>query len=165
MAIVVGVVMWSWSGGYHSRSQPWWERTRSSFLRKTERVHQIVSNWRHPPVDNDTDHASHSHWGRVTHICVSKLPILGSDNGLSPVRHQSIIWTKDGILLVGPLGINFKEISIEILAFPFKKMRLKVTSAKWRPYCLGFNVLKDGFLLHTSLSNGGKFYATMLYPC
>ena len=24
------------------------------------------------------------HWGRVTHICISKLTIIGSDNGLSP---------------------------------------------------------------------------------
>ena len=32
-----------------------------------------------------------THWGRVTHICVSKLSILGSDNGLSPGRRQAII--------------------------------------------------------------------------
>ena len=25
-----------------------------------------------------------THWGRVTHICVSKLIVIGSDNGLSP---------------------------------------------------------------------------------
>ena len=25
-----------------------------------------------------------THWGRVTHLCVSKLTIIGSDNGLSP---------------------------------------------------------------------------------
>ena len=31
-----------------------------------------------------------THWGRVTHICVSKLSILGSDNGLSPGRRQAI---------------------------------------------------------------------------
>ena len=31
------------------------------------------------------------HWGRVTHICVNKLSILGSDNGLSPGRRQAII--------------------------------------------------------------------------
>ena len=31
------------------------------------------------------------HWGRVTLICVSKLSILGSDNGLSPCRRQAII--------------------------------------------------------------------------
>ena len=49
-----------------------------------------------------------THWGRVTHICVSKLTIIGSDNGLSPGRRQAIIWTNAGILLIGPLGTNFK---------------------------------------------------------
>ena len=35
----------------------------------------------------------------MTHICVSKLTIIGSDNGLAPGRRQAIIWTNDGILL------------------------------------------------------------------
>ena len=82
-----------------------------------------------------------THWGRVTHICVGKLTIIGSDNGLSPGRRQAIIWTNAGILLIGPLGTNFSEILIEILTFSFKKMRLKVSSAKWRLFCLGLNVL------------------------
>ena len=34
-----------------------------------------------------------THWGRVTHKCVGKLTIIGSDNGLSPGRRQAIIWT------------------------------------------------------------------------
>ena len=38
-------------------------------------------------------------WGRVTQICVGNLTIIGSDNGLSPGRRQSIIWTNAGILL------------------------------------------------------------------
>ena len=36
--------------------------------------------------------------------------IIGSDNGLSPVRCQAIIWIIVGILLIGPLGTNFSEI-------------------------------------------------------
>ena len=52
-----------------------------------------------------------THWGRVTHICVGKQTIIGSDNGLSPGRRQAIIWTNAGILLIGPLGTNFSEIS------------------------------------------------------
>ena len=32
-----------------------------------------------------------THCGRATHICVSKLTIIGSDNGLSPGRRQAII--------------------------------------------------------------------------
>ena len=75
------------------------------------------------------------------HICVSQLTIIGSDNGLSPGRHQAIIWTNAGILLIGPSGRNLSEIVIEILTFSFKKMRLKVPLAKWRPFCLGLNVL------------------------
>ena len=82
-----------------------------------------------------------THWGRVTHICVSRLTIIASDNGLSPGRRQAIIWTSAGILSIGPLGTNFSEILIAIITFSFKKMRLKVSSAKWRPCCLGFNVL------------------------
>ena len=84
------------------------------------------------------------HWGRVTHICASKLSILGSDNGLSPGRRQAIIWTKDGLLLIGPLGTNFNEILIKIHIFSFKKMRLKRSSGKSRPFCLGLYELKQG---------------------
>ena len=42
------------------------------------------------------------HWGRVTHICISGLTIIGSDNGLSPDRRQAVIWTNFEILLIGP---------------------------------------------------------------
>ena len=82
-----------------------------------------------------------THWGRVTHICVSRLTITGSDNDLSPGRRKVIIWTNPGKLLIGPLGTNFSENLIEILTFSFTNMRLKVSSAKWRPFCLGLNVL------------------------
>ena len=82
-----------------------------------------------------------THWGRVTHICVGKLTIIGSDNSLSPGRRQAIIWTNAGILLFGPLGTNFSEILIEIQAFSLKKIRLKMSSAKCGSFCLGLNVL------------------------
>ena len=75
-----------------------------------------------------------THWGRVTHICVGKLTFIGSDNGLSPGRRQAIIWTNAGILLIRPLGTNFSEILIGIQTFSFKKMHLKISSAKWRPF-------------------------------
>ena len=77
----------------------------------------------------------------MTHICVSKLTIIGSDNGLSPGRRQAIIWTSAGILLIRPLRTNFNEMLIEILTFSSMKMRLKVSSAKWRPFYLGLKVL------------------------
>ena len=83
-----------------------------------------------------------SYWGRVAHICVSKLTNIGSDNVLSPGRCQAIIWTIAGILLIGPLGTIFSEILIEISLFPFTKMHLNVLSAKWWPFCLGLKVLR-----------------------
>ena len=40
------------------------------------------------------------HWGRETQICVSKLKIIGSCNGLLPGQRQAIIWTNDGVFLI-----------------------------------------------------------------
>ena len=62
-----------------------------------------------------------AHWGRVTHICVTKPTIIGSDNDLSHGRHQAIIWTNAGILLIGLLGTNF----CRILEKSIKKCRLE----------------------------------------
>ena len=81
-----------------------------------------------------------THWGRVTHICVSKLAIIGSDNGLSPGRRQAIIWTNAGILLIGPLGTNFSEILTEIYIFSFKNMLLKMSGNLPRPQCVKVRV-------------------------
>ena len=80
-----------------------------------------------------------THWGRVTHTCVS-ITTIGSDNGLSPDRRQAIIWTNAGILLIRTQGTNFSDFLREIRAFSFKKMHLKMSSGKWRPSCLGLNV-------------------------
>ena len=57
----------------------------------------------------------------MTHLCVSKQDIIGSDNGLPPVRRQAIIWANVGILLTGPQGTNFSDISSEILNFFIKE--------------------------------------------
>ena len=81
------------------------------------------------------------HWGWVTHKCISNLTIIGSDNGLSPGQRQAIIWTNAGNLLIWNLGTNFSEILSEIHIFSFKKMHLKMLSAKFRPSCSGLNML------------------------
>ena len=66
-----------------------------------------------------------THWGRQTHVCVSKLTTTGSDNGLFDCaignKHQ---WN---------LNKN--------IIFSFKKLHLKMSSAKWPPFCLGLNML------------------------
>ena len=77
----------------------------------------------------------------MTHICVGKLNIIGSDNGLSPGRRQATIWTNARILSIRPFATNFSELLIGIQTVSFTKMYLKISSAKWRPYCLGLNVL------------------------
>ena len=86
------------------------------------------------PIKHLTPPYALTHWGGVTHICVVKLTIIGSDNGLSPDRRQVIIWTNAELLLIGPLGTNVIEILIGIQTFSFKKMHLKMSSAKWRSF-------------------------------
>ena len=77
----------------------------------------------------------------MTHICVGKLIIIGSDNGLSPDRRQAIVWTNARLLSIGSVRTYFNENLIKIQQFSFKKMHVKLSSAKWRPSCLGLNVL------------------------
>ena len=85
----------------------------------------------------------------MTHICVSKLTMICTGNGLSPGRRQAIIWTNAGILLIRTLGTNFSEILSEIHAFSFNKIwKLKMMSVKWRPFCLGLNVLISDKVFH-----------------
>ena len=88
-----------------------------------------------------------THWGRVTHICVSYLNNICSDNGLSPAQRLAIICTSAGILLSGPIWTKFSEISIEINTFSFNKMHLKMSSGGWRLFRLGLNGLTIGFPL------------------
>ena len=93
-----------------------------------------------------------THWGRVMYISISELSIIGSDNGLSPGRRQATIWTNTiwtNIVNWTP-GNKFQLNIIEIHIFSFKKMHLKRSSAKRRPFCLGLNVLRTQPHLHDS---------------
>ena len=83
-----------------------------------------------------------THWGWVIHIYISKLTVIVSDNGFLPGQHQAIIWTNAGILLIRTFGTNFSEILSEIHIFSFKKMHLKILSAKWQQLCHDISVLK-----------------------
>ena len=78
------------------------------------------------------------------HICISKLTIIGSDNGMSPGRLQTIILTNARILLIRSIQTNCSEILSKIHAFSFKEMHLKMLSVKWQPFCLRLNVLTQG---------------------
>ena len=47
---------------------------------------------------------------------------IGSGNGLSVVRRQTMTWTNADLLLVAPLGTNVSEIGIENKNFSVNKM-------------------------------------------
>ena len=72
-----------------------------------------------------------THWGQVMPICVSELTIMGSDNRLSSVRRQAIIWTNAAILLIRPQGTYLSEISFKIEKFSFKKMAAVLSRAEF----------------------------------
>ena len=64
----------------------------------------------------------------LTHLPIYKCRIyasmnqvsIGSDNGLSPGRHQGIILTSADILSIRPQGKYFNEILFEIQIFSFR---------------------------------------------
>ena len=75
----------------------------------------------------------------MTHICVSKLTIIGSDNGVSPGRRQAILWTNYGILIIRTLETNLSEIVQNLYIFikknAFEKCRLENGGHLSRPQC------------------------------
>ena len=75
-----------------------------------------------------------THWGRVTHICVSKLTIIGSDNGLWPGWRQAIIWTNAGIVFVETVGTN----SLNIFQGTQSQIPWSLTRGRYSPchWCL-----------------------------
>ena len=91
---------------------------------------------------NVTRRQSLTLWGRVTYICVCKQAIIGSDNGLSPGRCQTI-WANTGVLLIGDLGTNFNAISSKIYTFSWMKIHMQMSSANWWAFCLGLNEFRS----------------------
>ena len=73
----------------------WWQFW-SSFL--WAEVRSLLSSC--AKITRNVSLVKSNHWGRVTYICVSKLTLVGSDNGLSPCRRQAIIWANAGIWLI-----------------------------------------------------------------
>ena len=141
---LVQVMAWCRQATSHYPSQGWpssmwpcgvirpqWVKISKQFVPKANKKWSLVSIYIY--------HLTH--WGQVTHICVSKTSTLSSDNGLSPGQHQVIIWNNAGRLLIGPLGSNICEILIGIQAFSFKEMYLKMLYAKCHPFCRGLNML------------------------
>ena len=84
-----------------------------------------------------------THWGRVTHICVSELTIIGSDNGLSPGRSQAIICICCGDIvnwsLRNKLQWNFNRNSnIFIQENALEHVVCEMASILSRPQCVKY---------------------------
>ena len=70
--------------------------------------------------------------------CILKILInIGSDNDFSPEWCQAITWSNVHLLSIRPFRTDLSEIQIKIQYFSFMKMKLKMLSAKWQPFCLG----------------------------
>ena len=67
--------------------------------------------------------------------------IIGSNNGLSPVRRHAIIWTNAGLLMTGPFGDKFQlHSSLNISVQENQIFNVVCDTAKIlsRPQCFKF---------------------------
>ena len=102
----------------------------------------------------------------MTHICVSKITIIGSDNGLSPGRRQAIIWINAGILFIEPCGtwnLNRKS-SIFIPANVFQNVVWKMAAILSRPQCVkaSFGDIMTSSARHVDVIDSGRLGDTLL---
>ena len=146
------VVLRSYRQSWTDKDWELWPRSDGFVMIMTDRGGLLWILWSGTSAKNDRHSVTWALCGELfntlrqsdANFCISKLGhhwFRTSDNGLSPGRHQVIIWTNDGILLIGPLGKKFYEILIGIHTFSFKKILLKMLSGKWQPICLCLNVL------------------------
>ena len=76
-----------------------------------------VKTWQWKP-DRSFTPARVTYQSLVTHICVKNKPIIGWDNGMSPVCYQAIVWTNAGWLIVGPM--EFAELCKQYFVYIFR---------------------------------------------
>ena len=82
-----------------------------------------------------------THWGRMTHICVSQLITIVSDNGLSPDRRQAIIRKKWWNIVIWTRGKKFqwnlnRNFYIFIQENAFENVVWKMATILSRPQCV-----------------------------
>ena len=108
-------------------------------------------SWSNGAAHRDPGGGYLTHWGQETHICISKISIIGSDNGLlpGPLHYLNQCWDIDNFTPRNKLWYNINRKLIHF--YSFKKMHLKMSSGKWRPSCLSLNVLNH-IRIHCFLS-------------
>ena len=110
-------------------------------------VQSLMNHYSYSLIISGSTLETLTHWGPATHICVSGLTIIGSDNTLSPGRRQAIIWTNAGILLIwrNKLQWNLKRNSfIFIQENAFEKVVCEMASILSRPLCV--NIVRLSWL-------------------
>ena len=90
---------------------------------------------------------------------------IGSGNGLSPVRRQAITWTNTDLLSIRLLGTNFSETWFEIQNFSYTKMHLKMSSAKWRPFCILWGIAETHRVKDSAHLSTFKFFIFEKFSC
>ena len=93
-----------------------------------------------------TAHNPLTHWGRVTHICVSKPPTIGSDNGLvawSALSHYlNQCWNIVNLTLMNKLQWNFnRNCNIFIQENVFASVVCEMAVMLSRPQCVNWTKL------------------------
>ena len=106
------------------------------------------------------------HWGRVTHICVSELTIIGSDNGLSPGRapshYQNQCWNIVNKTPRNKLQWKFNQNSnISIQENAFESVVCEKAAILSRPQCVNPNrvntMAADGLVVHGIRAQGNRY--------
>ena len=94
--------------------------------------------------------ATLTRWGRVTHICVGNLTIIGSENGLSSPGRNIVDWTPRNIL---QWNVN-RNSYIFIQVNPFENVVGKMAAILSRPQCVksSLNLARYGFAVPNDFS-------------
>ena len=75
------------------------------------------------------------------YMCQGTSVIYGSDGGLKPTRCQVITLTSADLLSLRSIGTNFCEFQMENTNNVFPENALGMSSAKWRSFYSGLNLL------------------------
>ena len=111
--------------------------------RKRGRFWKILEHTIWKTLGSDTSFLPLTRWGRVTYIWVIKLSHHCFRSRLVawpvPSHYLNKCWNFVNYIL----GIKFQwNFAQKTPQFSYKKMRLKISFGKWRPFCLGLNVLR-----------------------
>ena len=101
-----------------------------------------------------------THGGLMTHTCtlVNHWTIIGSENGVSPVWHQAIIWTAVGLLSIKSFEANFSEIFRKIQTFTLDKIYFKMSAISSQLQWIYLKIFSTPHLAHYTLH-------TVYIPC